>query len=107
VGAFKNRNGWPCTISEVATLVKKPKKMFKQQMSFQESRAFHFHKCNVTEYVVLQVNPEVSITLVPSTNTQTDFSIGFQIIAKNNLCDQQKFMILKHFVHHNNLHKLT
>ncbi len=33
-----------------------------------------------------------------------EFSIGFEIIAQNKLCDQQKFMILKYFVHHDNLH---
>lgn len=42
VGAFKNRIGWPCTISEVATLVKKPKKMFKPQISFKNQELFSF-----------------------------------------------------------------
>jgi len=55
--------------------------------------------------IFLLANPDVSITLVPLTKTHLDFSIGFWIIAENKVCDQQNFMILTHFVHHNNLHK--
>jgi len=34
-------------------------------------------------------------------------NIGFWIVAKNKLCDQQKFMILASFVHQDNYHKWT
>lgn len=39
------------------------------------------------------------VGLVPSTKSTWHFSLGFQIIAENKLCAQQKFMILAHFVH--------
>ncbi len=35
--------------------------------------------------------------------TQHHFYSGVWIIAKNNLCDQQKFMILICFIHHDKL----
>ncbi len=41
--------------------------------------------------VFLYANPEISITLVPSTKTQKDFSIDFWIIGENKLCHQQKY----------------
>lgn len=49
----------------------------------------------------------VSITLVSSTQTQKGFYIGFGIMAKNKLFDQQKFMIRTRFVHQDNFLRLT
>ncbi len=44
-----------------------------------------------------QINKQIA--LVPSKMTKLNFSTGFWIIAENNLCDQQKFMILTCFVY--------
>lgn len=53
--------------------------------------------------VFLQALPEVINTLVPSTKTQQDFSIGFWILEENKLYVPQKIMILTCFVHHDKL----
>lgn len=45
--------------------------------------------------------------MVPSTKANWISPLGFGLVQKNVLCDQQKFVILTPFVIHDNLHKLT
>ncbi len=60
----------------------------------------------LTPDITIECCSHDSITLLPSTRTQ-HFSIGFWLFAVNKLCDQQMFMILTRFVHHDHLHKWT
>lgn len=54
---------------------------------------------------VLLANPEVNITLVPSTKSLWDFLIGFRNIGRNKLSDKHKFMIITCFVQQHKHHK--
>lgn len=55
--------------------------------------------------VFLWADPDISIALVPSTESLGDFCIGFWDVVENKL--KHRFMTPKRFVQQDNLHRQT